>query len=66
MSPHALLPFVRDGWRRALDGIREELEAKYAEELEKATGADRPLLVKRIEAEIKLAAKRIFSRIALW
>jgi hypothetical protein len=63
---HALLPFVRDGYQRALDGIRKEIEAKYAAELENATDADRPLVVKRTESEIDAAVKRLASPSALW
>ncbi len=66
MRPHPFLPFVEDGWRRAVDGIREEIEARYADELQGATDADRQLLVKRLEAEINLAAKRLSSPWTLW
>jgi hypothetical protein len=66
MNSHPFSLFVEDGWRRALDGIRNEIEARYAEALEKATDADRPLLVKQIEAEIKLGAKRLASPWTLW
>jgi hypothetical protein len=66
MKPHPFVPFIEDGWRRALDGIREEIEARYADELQCATDAYRPFLVKRIQAEINLAAKRLSSPWTLW
>lgn len=63
---HRLLPFVQDGYKRALDGIREEIEAKYADEFKAATDANRPLVLKRIDAEIADAAKRLATPLVLW
>jgi hypothetical protein len=65
-ASHALLPFVQDGYQRALEGIRQEVEAKYATELETVSDADRPMVIKRIESEIDEAAKRLASPSALW
>jgi hypothetical protein len=66
MNSHPFSPFVEDGWRRALDGIRDEVEARYAEELKRATDADRPLVIQRIETEIDDAAKRLANPWTLW
>ena len=54
---------VEDGWRRAYRGstrrVRDEVEAKYAEELRKAGFWKRILLWQKIEREIRERMKKI-------
>jgi hypothetical protein len=48
-----MLPFVDDGHERATKAIRAEVEASYAQQLQAATAAEKKLLKKKLEAEIR-------------
>jgi hypothetical protein len=48
-----MLPFVDDGHERATTAIRAEVESTYAEQLKAASAAEKKLLKKKIEAEIR-------------
>lgn len=48
-----MLPFVCDGQSRAEQGIRDEIEAKYSEQLKAADRAEQERLRKQIDQEIR-------------
>jgi hypothetical protein len=52
-----MLPFIHGGCGRAADGIRAEIEARYAEQWKNGTAAQRKLLRKRIKMEVRAAIK---------
>ena len=53
-----MLPFVCDGYERGCDGIRAEVEKKYAKRLKAATPEGRKISVAKIAAEVKAMIKR--------
>ena len=54
----SMLPFVRDGYQRACDGIRGKVEKKYAKRWKAATADGRKILIAKIEAEVREMIKR--------
>ena len=48
-----MLGFIRGGRQRAIQAIQAEVNAKYAEQLNAASAAEKKLLKKKIEAEIQ-------------
>jgi hypothetical protein len=52
-----MLRFIHGGYGRAVDGIRAEVEAKYAERLKRATPTECKVLRKRMKLEIRAAMK---------
>ena len=48
-----MLPIVDDGHERAAEAIRAEVDAKFAQQLKAASAAEKKLLKKKIEAEIR-------------
>jgi hypothetical protein len=53
-----MVGFLSGGRRRAIEAIRAEVEAKYAERLNAAAGAEKELLKKQIKAEIQERIKK--------
>jgi hypothetical protein len=61
-----MVGFVSGGRRRAIEAIRAEVEAKYAGQLNAAAGAEKMLLKKQIEAEIRVRLKEVAPPNALY
>jgi hypothetical protein len=61
-----MLSIVSGGRGRAIEAIRAEVEAKYAEQLKAASAAEKKLLKKQIEAEIRETIKTIAPPGALY
>jgi len=61
-----MLPFVDDGHERATKAIRSEVEAKFAQQLTAASAAEKKLLKKKVEAEIRERIKAITPPDALY
>ena len=58
IQENSMLSFVCDGYERACDGVRAEVEKKYARRLKAATPEGRKILIAKIEAEVKEMMKR--------